>query len=233
MKIVAMIPCRLGSQRVPKKNLRLLGGKVLSQWVAQTCLDAAIFDEIYINSEGDIFEKVAHDIGVKFYKRPMHLASNSATNDDFALDFINATGCDVLVQVNPTSPFTSTQDIKNVVKMFLDGGYQTIHTVKNEQIEGIFENIPLNFDPLKQMPPSQDLIPIKLFTSSIMVWDARKFKENMATSGCAVYGGDGKIGYYTITGAGMIDIDNEKDFYLAEAMLKMNESTQEKHYYEI
>ena len=86
MKIVCMIPARLGSQRIPKKNLRLLGGKVLTQWVGQSCLEAGVFDEIYINSESDIFEEIASDIGIKFYKRPELLASNSATNDDFGLE---------------------------------------------------------------------------------------------------------------------------------------------------
>jgi CMP-N-acetylneuraminic acid synthetase len=66
-----------------------------------------------------------------------------------------------------------------------------------------------------------------------MAWDTNKFRDNMIKNGCAVYGGNGKIGYYTIKGAGMIDIDNEKDFYLAEAILKMNETTMEKKYYEI
>lgn len=232
-KIVAMIPARLGSQRIPKKNLRLLGDKVLTQWVAKACIDAGVFDEIYINSESDVFKKIAEDIGVKFYQRPDQLSTNSATNDDFGLDFMNNINCDVLVQVNPTSPFTSPDDIKGVVDMFILGGYQTIHTVKDESIEGLFEGRPLNFDPLKQMPPSQELIPIKIFTSSIMAWDTKKFKENMKNTGCAVYGGDGHIGYYTIKGAGMIDIDNEKDFYLAEAVMKMNEIKQEKKYYEI
>jgi CMP-N-acetylneuraminic acid synthetase len=233
MKIVAMIPARLGSQRIPKKNLRLLGDKVLTQWVAKACQDAAVFDEIYINSESPVFERIANDIGVKFYQRPEHLSTNSATNDDFGLDFINSIECDILIQVNPTSPFTTPEDIKGVVQMFIDGSYQTVHTVKDEQIEGIFDGKPLNFDPLKQMPPSQELTPVKLFTSSIMAWDAKKFKENMEKTGCAVYGGDGKIGYYTIKGAGMIDIDNEKDFYLAEAILKMNEVKEEKRYYEV
>lgn len=232
-KIVAMIPARLGSQRIPKKNLRLLGDKVLTQWVAQACKDANVFDDIYINSESTLFEKIASDVGIKFYQRPEELASNSATNDDFALDFINKIDCDILVQVNPTSPFTTAEDIQGVVNMFLEGGFQTIHTVKDEQIEGLFEGKALNFDPEKQMPPSQELIPIRIFTSSIMAWDANKFRENMQKTGCAVYGGNGKIGYYTIKGAGMIDIDNEKDFYLAEAVLKMNETTMEKKYYEI
>jgi CMP-N-acetylneuraminic acid synthetase len=233
LKIVAMIPARLGSQRIPKKNLRLLGDKVLTQWVSQACKDAGVFDDIYINSESDVFEKIARDIGAKFYKRPDYLSTNSATNDDFGLDFISNISCDILVQVNPTSPFTTSEDIKGVVELFLEGGYQTVHTVKEEQIEGLFNGIPLNFNPLKQMPPSQELTPVKLFTSSIMAWDTRKFKENMQKSGCAVYGGDGKTGYYTIKGAGMIDIDNEKDFHLAEAVLNMKTNEQEKKYYEI
>jgi CMP-N-acetylneuraminic acid synthetase len=232
-KIVAMIPARLGSQRIPKKNLRLLGDKVLTQWVATSCKESGVFDEIYINSESDIFDKIASDVGVKFYKRPDIFASNSATNDGFGLDFIENIECDILVQVNPTSPFTTIEDIKAVVEMFIEGEYKTVHTVKEEQIEGLYEGKPLNFDPLKEMPPSQELEPVKLFTSSIMAWDTEKFKSNMKKDGCAVYGGDGKIGYYTIKGEGMIDIDNEKDFYLAEAVVKMKENKSEKRYYEI
>ena len=232
-KIVAMIPARLGSQRIPKKNLRLLGDKVLTQWVATACKEANVFDEIYINSESDIFDKIASDIGVKFYKRPDIFASNNATNDGFGLDFIENIECNILVQVNPTSPFTTAEDIRGVVEMFIEDNYKTVHTVKEEQIEGLYEGKPLNFDPLKEMPPSQELEPVKLFTSSIMAWDTQKFKSNMKKDGCAVYGGDGKIGYYTIKGAGMIDIDNEKDFYLAEAVLQMKENENEKRYYEL
>ena len=231
--IVAMIPARLGSQRIPKKNLRLLGGKLLTQWVADSCKEAGVFDSIYINSEGDIFESVAKESGVCFYKRPEHLASSSATNDEFALDFIKNIKCDILVQVNPTSPFTRAEDIKCLVKMLIDGHYKTVHTVKEEQIEGLFNNIPLNFDPAKPMPPSQGLVPVRLFTSSIMAWDVNTFVRNMESHGCAVYGGEGKIGYYVIEGDGIIDIDNEKDFFLAEAILNMKNMSVEKKYYEV
>ncbi len=230
-RIVAMIPARLGSQRIPKKNLRLLGDKVLTQWVGESCKKTDIFDDIYINSESDIFNDIALDIGIKFYKRDDELATSSASNDDFGLDFMNNIDCDILIQVNPTSPFTTTEDIKGVVDMFIDEDYQTVHTVKDEQIEGLYKGKALNFNPLKHMPPSQELEPIKIFTSSIMAWDTNKFKDNMKKDGCAVYGGDGKIGYYAITGIGMIDIDNEKDFYLAEAIIKMKEHKTPKKYY--
>ena len=225
-----MIPCRLGSQRIPKKNLRLLNGKTLSQWVIDACIESNVFDDIFINSESTVFQKIALDREVRFYQRPEHLSSNSASNDDFALDFFNAIECDVLVQVNPTSPFTSSVDLRSFVKMYKDGKYQTLHTVKEEQIEGLYENKPLNFNPIEQMPPSQDLTPVKLFTSSIMAWEKENFRHNMEKSGCAVYGGDGKIGYYTVRGFGTIDIDNEFDFQLAEAIVGIQ--NKEKEYYE-
>lgn len=231
--IVAMIPARLGSQRIPKKNLRLLGDKVLTQWVGDACKAAGVFDAIYINSESDVFAPIAAASGLSFYQRPAELASNSATNDDFALDFINKVQCDILVQVNPTSPFTKAEDIRALVDMFIQGQYKTVHTVKEEQIEGLFNGKPLNFDPEKQMPPSQELTPVQLFTSSIMAWDCANFRQNMAQHGCAVYGGAQKTGYYVIKGEGMIDIDHEKDFYLAEAILAMKSQPMEKRYYEI
>ena len=229
-KIVCMIPCRLGSQRVPKKNLRLLGGKTLSQWVIESCKNAGVFNEIYINSEADIFNKIADDCQIKFYKRPEYLASNSATNDDFALDFMNNVELDILIQVNPTSPFISTEEIKNFVNTFNEGKYHTLHTIKEEQIEGLFKGKPLNFDPMKHMPPSQDLIPVQLFSSSIMAWDANKFRENMKSLGCAVYGGDGLTGYFVLKGISTLDIDNEFDFQIAELIINLKRK--EPQYYE-
>ena len=54
MKIIAMIPARMGSKRVKNKNLRLINGKPLIQYVLDTVKNLTIFDEIYINSEHEI-----------------------------------------------------------------------------------------------------------------------------------------------------------------------------------
>ena len=58
-KIIAMIPARLGSKRIKNKNLRLLGNKPLIAHVIEAAIKADVFDEIYINSESDIFEEIA------------------------------------------------------------------------------------------------------------------------------------------------------------------------------
>ncbi len=216
MKIVAMIPARLGSKRVKSKNLRLLDGKPLVCHVADKARAAGVFDGIYINSEADVFEPLCREYGVSFYRRPLPLAADDATNDMFVLDFIDHVPCDIIVQINPTSPLISIEEICDFVAMIKEGGYDTLHGVKQEQIEGIFDGQPLNFDPLKNMPRSQDLKPVTLFSSGIMAWRTGNYRQNIKNLGAATYGGSGKIGYFTLKGFSTIDIDHEEDFQLAE-----------------
>lgn len=219
-KIVAMIPARLGSKRIKSKNLRLLAGKPLVCHVVDKCKHARIFDDIYINSEADVFKNIADEYGVKFYKRNEYLAADDATNDMFALDFITNIKCDILVQVNPTSPLITIDDIKAFVKKMIDENYDTLHSVKQEQIEALYDGKPINFDPKCVMPKSQDLKPVMLFSSGIMAWKTDKYFENIKGLGSATYGGDGKTGYFILKGFSKIDIDNEEDFQLAEIAIE-------------
>lgn len=216
--VVAMIPARLGSKRIKSKNLRLLAGKPLVCHVADKCRQAGVFDDIYINSEADVFAGIADEYGIKFYKRPEHLAGDQATNDMFVLDFISSVKCDIIIQVNPTSPLITVEDIKRFVSTMVEGGYDTLHSVKEEQIEGLYEGRPLNFDPMKPMPRSQDLKPVRLFSSGIMGWRTDKYFDLMKRLGSATYGGDGKTGYFVLEGFSTVDIDNEEDFQLAEVI---------------
>ncbi|MDD3296589.1 MAG: CMP-N-acetylneuraminic acid synthetase, partial [Candidatus Omnitrophica bacterium] len=215
-KVVAMIPARLGSKRVKNKNLRLLSGKPLVCHVLEKAMESKIFEEIYVNSEADIFREIAQEYGTKFYKRSKELAGDGATNDMFVFDFIKNVSCDLIIQINPTSPLITADDIRRFVKTMLEDNYDTLHGVKKEQIETLFRNKSLNFDPLKAMPRSQDLEPVMLFSSGIMGWSVPKYHENMEKYGCATYGGDGKTGYFVLTGFSAIDIDEEEDFQLAE-----------------
>ena len=233
-KIVAMLPARLGSKRIKKKNLRLLDGRPLVCHILSAAKEAEVFADIYINSEADIFADIAQEYGIKFYKRNEDLASDSATNDMFIFDFINNIQCDIIVQINPTSPLISPEDIKDFVRTMLENDYDTLHSVKEEQIEGLFKNKAINFDPMKEMPRSQDLSPIILFSSAIMGWKIDKYRRNMAEYGSATYGGDGKTGYFPLRGFATIDIDNEIDFQMAEFAVacKKNLALFKPNYYE-
>jgi len=231
MKIVCMIPARLGSKRVPHKNLRILAGKILMGHVIDKAKKSGCFDAIYINSESPIFKKVADKYDVKFYQRPPEMASDEALNDDFVLDFIDGIAeeersfmddsepYDIIVQINPTNPLITVDDIKAVVGM--SKYYDTVHSVKKAQIELMYERKPVNFSNMEKMPRSQELVPAILFSSGIMAWKIKPYREHMTKYGCATYGCGENTGYYELKGFSTVDIDNEEDFQLVEAILKM------------
>ena len=125
MKIIGMIPARLGSTRVKNKNLRYLDNVPLIQHIINAAKNSKYLDDIYINSEAEIFKDIAESNGIKFYKRSEKLVLDSAMNDDFALDFINKIECDVLIQLLATSPFVSTKEIDRFIESMLDGKFET------------------------------------------------------------------------------------------------------------
>ena len=235
MKIVAMIPARLGSKRIKQKNLRLLDGKPLVSHVLDKCKDADIFSEIYINSESGIFKSVADEYGVKLYIRDPIFATDDATNDQFILDFINHIDCDIVVQVNPTSPLVQAEEIKSFVTEMLQGDFDTMLSVKREQVEGFYKGKPINFDQLDQMPRSQDLEPIYLHCSTILAWKSKVIREKMDKYNCCTYGADSKVGYFTFGSLANIDIDNEADFIFAETIIQYLKKPKDvvKKYYSI
>ena len=176
---VLMIPARLGSKCIKGKNLRLLGGRPLLWHVAMQAKEAGVFDDIYVNSEGEIFREMAEAYGIRFYKRPDRLAADDATNDDFAHDFMNTVPCDLLFQINPTSPFTRANDIRGFVERMSAENLEAMLSVKQEQVEAFYDGRPVNFDPTKQMPRSQDLTPVFLHCSNMFGWDIAVYKRNM------------------------------------------------------
>ena len=235
MKIIAMIPARLGSKRIKHKNLRLLDGKPLVSHVLEKCKKADIFSEIYINSESEVFNGIAKDYGVKLYIRDPIFATDDATNDQFILDFINHIDCDIVVQVNPTSPLVQAEEIKSFVTEMLQGDFDTMLSVKREQVEGFYKGKPINFDQLDQMPRSQDLEPIYLHCSTILAWKSKVIREKMDKYNCCTYGADSKVGYYTFDSYANIDIDNEADFIFAETIIQYLKKPKDvvKKYYSI
>ena len=220
MKIVAMIPARAGSKRVIKKNYRLLNGKPLIQYTIDAVKASACFDEIYINTDCEILGKLSEKSGVIFYKREPELASDIATNDDFALDFIEKIAPDILIQILPTSPFITPEEISSFVEKMVLEKCDTLISVKNEQIECVFQKKAINFVKTEKTKPSQELEPVKAYACVLMGWRSSEFVKSMKEYGSAYHGGNGKVEYFSIKGYSTIDIDNEEDFQLAETVAR-------------
>jgi CMP-N,N'-diacetyllegionaminic acid synthase len=225
-KIVAMIPARAGSKRIPKKNIRLINGKPLIQFIIDSTLNAGIFSDIYINTDDELIKKFITDKypTIKVYHRPPELASDTATNDDFAYDFFQNIECDSMVQLLATSPFVSSETIVDFVNTFNKNNLDTLVSVKKNQIETIFDKIPINFVSTEHTLPSQKLTPVFTYACSLMQWKSETFKNNFENKMGPYHGGNGSTSYYEMKGYSTIDIDNEDDFLLAEIVSKKIEN---------
>jgi len=233
-RIVAMIPARMGSKRVPKKNIRLLNGIPLISYIIRAAKQSGCFDEIYVNSEAAVLRVIAEEEGVKFYERPEHLSTDEATNDDFVQDFLLNVECETVIQLLPTSPFLTPVEIQQFVNRMSVENFDTLVSVFRQQIECVYKDRPINFDQKKPTPPSQTLEPIKPYACGVMGWKKDTFLSNMLEYGCAYHGGSSKVGFFELSGYATIDIDNEEDFQLAELVSRHinNAGYSEPRYYQ-
>lgn len=215
-----MIPARLGSKRVPRKNLRLILGKPLIAYIIEAAKASNSFDEIYVNSESDIFGEIAEEYGVNFYKRDPKFSTDQTINDEFALDFIENVECNILFQLLPTSPLVSGNEIRDFVDGMLHEGCQTYVSVVKHQIACLHGDNPINFTRNERHRSSQEMSPVFNYATVFMGWDAENFRRSIKEIGSGYHGGHGKTGYFELSGLATIDIDEEDDFRLAEVAIR-------------
>ncbi len=217
-KIIGLIPARLGSVRVKAKNLRLINGKPLIYYSIEAVKKAKYFDEVYVNSESDLFGKVAKRYDINFYKRPAELATSSSMIDEYIYDFLTNIECDILAVVNPTSPFLSAESIDSAIQHFLNNDFDTQLACEDIRTHCFLSGKAVNFSTDGKHPRSQDIPPINALNFAITIWKADVFKKQFKEKGHAVY--TGKLGFYSFTGLEAIDIDWEEDFVLAELIMQ-------------
>ena len=77
MKIVALVPAKGTSERIPNKNVQLLDGRPLVVYTLQKLLACPSIDEIYLDTESEEVWELARDLPVKWLKRDPALADNA------------------------------------------------------------------------------------------------------------------------------------------------------------
>ena len=213
-----MIPARMGSQRLKKKNLRELDGVPLIVRAIRKCKAADCFDEIWVNSENEEFRAIAEAESVNFHKRPLKLGDNNATSEQFVTEFLNVHQCDHLVQVHSIAPLLTTNEVKGFVETFISSSEDVMLSCIQDQIEVSYQNKPVNFT-FDKKTNSQELLPLQRITWSITGWTRNTFLEAVAEGKCATY--TGAIGYYPVSSISGHVIKTQEDLDIAEAFIRV------------
>lgn len=130
MKILALIPARGGSKRLPGKNIKPLGGVPLIGWSIKTALASRCFADVLVSTDDQEIADVAIQQGASVpWLRPMVLASDTATSVDVvvhALDqWEHSNGqLDAVMLLQPTSPLRTVDSIQRALRLFESKGGQ-------------------------------------------------------------------------------------------------------------
>ncbi|KAA3615511.1 MAG: hypothetical protein DWQ05_14265 [Calditrichaeota bacterium] len=213
-KLAVVIPARLGSKRVKAKNLRKLNGKTLIVNMIEKLQQTQYLQNIYINSDSELFGAIANQNKVKFYQRQPELATSESLIDDYIFDFISQIQPEFLAVVNSTSPFISPEALDNAWLSFQNNNFDTLLSCEKIQTHCFYKGKPVNFSIDGKHPRSQDLEPVRALNFAITIWNCQRYIENYESKNYGVY--TGKLGFYDIEGIGCIDIDYEDDFQMAE-----------------
>lgn len=217
---LAMIPARMGSQRLKQKNLRELGGVPLLVRAIRKCKTAGCFDEIWVNSEHEAFAALAAEEGVEFHRRPEALANNSATSEQFVHEFLVAHPCERVFQVHSIAPLLTAAEVEAFVAAMVGGGQDTLLSCTHEQIECALDGKPVNFS-FTQKTNSQELRPVQRVSWSITGWRRDAYLAAFEAGKTATYAG--AIGFHVLNRLAGHIIKTEEDLRIAEALLPLCE----------
>lgn len=134
--LLGIIPARAGSKRLIDKNIRPFAGSSLLKLAIDAALQARELDAIGISTDSEVYLQVARNAGLdETYRRPAHLATESASIADAVIDYLNWRISNRLVEpshvilLQPTSPFRDASQIDSAVDMWRRSGKPSLVSV--------------------------------------------------------------------------------------------------------
>ena len=227
MKIVALIPARAGSKGVTNKNLQKVAGVPLVNIIINLAKTSKLINSIYVSSDSDEILNLAVDSGVNPIKRPAEKSDDFATANDVIQHFLDSNSDFnfeelVIVYLQPTSPFTSSNSLSCCIELFLEKNVSIIAVKRvsenplkmlTQDDSGLVKNYISESVPTANR---QNLPQLLIPTGGIYIFSATDFikNENIPVVNSLPY---------IVHGIEGLDIDTEFDLRLAQTLGASNE----------
>lgn len=212
--LVALLPMRGGSERVPNKNLRGLAGAPLYSYILQTLTGLDFPDVVYVDTDSDA---IASDVESRFptvsvHRRPDTLGTGDTPMTAVIHDFLNNHNFENVLQVHSTSPFLSVETLSLAYREFtaLEDCDSVFGVTKVQARLWTSELAPINHDP-QVLERTQDLQPVFLENSAFYFFQSTVLRETGQRIGTAPRA-------FSVKSLEAIDIDSEEDFSFAQTV---------------
>ena len=120
-KILAVIPARSGSKRIPDKNIATLGGKPLLAWSIEAALQCEMIDKVVVSSDSEKYLKIAVEYGAEGILRSEEASSDTARDYDVLWEICQYyPECEYFIYLRPTTPFRDVRVVGEAIRHLLD-----------------------------------------------------------------------------------------------------------------
>jgi CMP-N-acetylneuraminic acid synthetase len=216
-KVVALLPMRHHSERVPGKNYRLLAGKPLFHHILDTLLTCPNVNQIVVDTDSPIIIEglKEHYPQVIILERPEHLRGDSVPMNEVLLHDVAQVPADFYLQTHSTNPLLRPETISKAVE-FLSENYPTydsLFSVTRVQTR-LWDQLtrPINHNPTILLR-TQDLPPVFAENSCLYLFR----RENLVTRRNRI----GERPYlFEVEANEAWDIDNELDFAVVKFLIE-------------
>ena len=214
-KIKALVPMKGHSERVPRKNIRLLAGRPACHWILENLTNSKYIDEIIVNTDDkEIADSVSENFcKVKVLNRPDFLLGDMVSIQPLIAYDMSQSDGNYFLQTHSTNPLLTTETIDKAIEVFFT---QNIHDAlfSVTEVKSRFywpDGRGINHDP-KHLIRTQDLNPIFEENSCFYIF-SRETNEKAQN----------RLGrnplMYPINVLEAADIDDIEDFYWCEFLL--------------
>ena len=220
--IVALVPMRHNSQRVPGKNYRPLAGKPLYQHVIETLLAVPAINQIVVDTDSDqVMDGLRKNFpSVKIIDRPEHLRADDISMNEILIHDTGQFPADFYLQTHSTNPLLKSETISRAIQLLIANypSKDSLFSVTRLQTRLYDQHgNAMNHNP-KELIQTQDLPPVYEENSCIYIFT----RENLLAKRHRI---SDKALMFEIDADEAWDIDEELDFAICNFLLtrKLNE----------
>lgn len=127
MRILSIIPARAGSNGIPNKNIRIIGGHPLIYYSIRNALQSDMITDVIVSTDSPEVRIISRQMGAKVHRRDKALCGDAITLDAVIADAIPKDQIwDYIVTMQPTSPTLRVKTLDAAIQYAIDNNMDTV-----------------------------------------------------------------------------------------------------------
>jgi len=212
--ITAFIPLRGGSKSIPLKNIKVICGKPLAQWVIDAANNCNKIDRVVVSTDS---ERISDTVKkCEIFWRSDTTATDIASSELALIEFCKSNIVnpeDIIIFIQATSPMLTALEISSGIDLIESGNFDSVLSVVRQK-RFLWDKSGVPSYNINQRPRRQDWEGYFVENGAFYISRVR----DILSSQCRI---SGKIGIVECSEESFYEIDEPSDWIIVEHLLKL------------